>query len=76
MHSADVNQAIRIILVELYPIISAEDVTVYVSIFQRSSSFFLQEWQAKAEYLPNSQQADYIDMKLVTDITKTLYCLN
>lgn len=42
MHSADVNQAITIILVELYPIISAEDVTVYVSIFQRSSSFFLQ----------------------------------
>lgn len=49
-----------------------------VSIFQSPSFIFLWEWQAKAEYLPNSQQADCIDTvigkyEINSDVTKALY---
>lgn len=43
MHSVNVNQAIRMILVKLCPFISAEDVAIYVCIYflEKFLLFFL-----------------------------------
>lgn len=66
MQSANVNQAIRMIWMELYAVISAEDVPIYVCIyFSENFLFFLVRMAAKAEYLPNSQQEDYIEIMVI-----------